>query len=79
VVQADIAELSDKTRKRLDRALETLVEHLRLRRHEPSFGSCGDCTFYREAATGLAAHCMKVNATVADEETTLICVEHARR
>jgi DNA-binding MarR family transcriptional regulator len=79
VVQADIAELSDKTRKRLDRALETLLERLRLRRHEPSFGSCSDCTYYRNAATGLAAHCMKVNATVEDAETALICVEHARR
>ncbi len=79
VLQADIAELSDKTRKRFDRALDALLEQERLRQGEPSFGTCLDCKFYREAATGLAAHCMKVNATVSAAEATLICVEHVGR
>jgi DNA-binding MarR family transcriptional regulator len=79
VLQADIAELSDKTRRRFDRALEILLEQQRLRQGEPSFGTCLDCKFYREAATGLAAHCMKVNATVSAAETSLICVEHVGR
>jgi DNA-binding MarR family transcriptional regulator len=79
VLQADIAELSDKTRKRFDRALEALLEQERLRQGEPSFGTCLDCRFYREAATGMAAHCMKVNAAVSAEETSLICIEHVGR
>jgi DNA-binding MarR family transcriptional regulator len=79
VLKADIAELADKTRKRFDRALDALLQQERLRQREPSFGSCGDCKFYREASSGLAAHCMKVNATVSAEEKTLICLEHVRR
>lgn len=79
VMQADIAELSDKTRKRFDRALYTLLEQQRLRQGEPSFGTCDDCKFYREASSGLTAHCMKVNATVSPEETALICIEHVAR
>lgn len=79
VVLADIAELSDKTRRRFDRALEALLEEARLRLNEPSFGTCLTCRYYREASSGLAAHCMKVNAAVSDEETGLICVEHVRR
>jgi DNA-binding MarR family transcriptional regulator len=79
VVQADIAELSDKTRKRLDRGLEKLLEEARLRAGEPSFGTCPTCRYYREASSGLAAHCMKANAAVSDAETTLICVEHVPR
>lgn len=79
VLQADIAELTDKTRKRFDRALEALLEQLRLRQGEPSFGTCLDCRFYRQAATGMAAHCMKVNAAVSEQERSLICVEHVLR
>ncbi len=79
VMQADIAELSDKTRKRFDRALSSLLEQQRLRHGEPSFGTCDRCKYYREAASGLAAHCMKVNAAVTPEETTLICIEHVER
>lgn len=79
VLQADIAELGEKTRKRLDRALAALLEQQRLRQAEPSFGTCLDCKYYREASSGLAAHCMKVNATVSAAETTLICVEHVGR
>lgn len=79
VLLADIAELSDKTRRRFDRALEALLEQERLRQGEPSFGTCLDCKYYREASSGLAAHCMKVNATVSPAETNLICVEHVGR
>lgn len=79
VVKADIAELSDKTRRRFDRALDTLLEEARLRKGEPSFGSCPTCRYYREAASDLSAHCMKVNAAVAKDETRLICVEHVGR
>jgi DNA-binding MarR family transcriptional regulator len=79
VVKADIAELSDKTRRRFDRALEALLEQARLRHGEPRFGTCLSCRYYREAASGLAAHCMKVNAAVMAEETLLICVEQVAR
>jgi DNA-binding MarR family transcriptional regulator len=79
VLLADIAELSDKTRRRFDRALEALLEQERLRQGEPSFGTCLDCKYYREASSGLAAHCMKVNAAISDTETTMICIEHVGR
>jgi DNA-binding MarR family transcriptional regulator len=79
VLLADIAELSDKTRRRFDRALEALLEQERLRQGEPSFGTCLNCKYYREASSGLSAHCMKVNAAVSDTETTMICIEHVGR
>jgi DNA-binding MarR family transcriptional regulator len=79
VVKADIAELSDKTRRRFDRALDALLEQARLRGGEPQFGTCLSCRYYREASSGLAAHCMKVNATVMPAETVLICVEQVSR
>jgi DNA-binding MarR family transcriptional regulator len=79
VVKADIAELPDKTRRRFDRALDALLEQARLRQGEPAFGTCVSCRYYREASSGLSAHCMKVNATVTAAETLLICVEHVGR
>jgi DNA-binding MarR family transcriptional regulator len=79
VVKADITELSDKTRRRFDRALEALLEQARLRHGEPEFGTCLTCRYYREATSGTAAHCMKVNAAVSAVETTLICVEQVAR
>ncbi len=78
-IQADIAALSDKTHRRFGRALDILLEQERLRHGEPSFGHCLTCKFYREASTGLAAHCMKVNASVSAAEAELICVEHVGR
>jgi DNA-binding MarR family transcriptional regulator len=79
VVKADIAELPDKTRRRFDRALDALLEQVRLRQDEPSFGTCLTCRYYREAASTTPAHCMKVNAAVSPEETQLICVLHVGR
>ena len=79
VVKADIAELSDKTRRRFDRALDALLEQARLRHGEPQFGNCLNCRYYREASSGLSAHCMKVNAAVTPHETPLICVLHVSR
>jgi DNA-binding MarR family transcriptional regulator len=79
VVKADIAELSEKTRRRFDRALDALLEQARLRHGEPAFGTCLGCRYYREASTGLAAHCMKANAAVTSDETKLICVEFLAR
>jgi DNA-binding MarR family transcriptional regulator len=79
VVKADIAELSDKTRRRFDRALISLLEQARLRGDEPSFGTCLSCRYYRESSSGSSALCMKVNAALTDAETRLICVEHGPR
>jgi DNA-binding MarR family transcriptional regulator len=79
VVKADINELSDKTRRRFDRALASLLEQARLRLGEPSFGTCLSCRYYREASSGSSALCMKVNAALSDVETRLICVEHSPR
>jgi DNA-binding MarR family transcriptional regulator len=78
-MQNDIASLSDKTRKRLDRGLETLLQQERLRQDEPSFGTCLSCRYFREAASGAPAHCMLVNAIVSADEAQLICVEHVGR
>jgi DNA-binding MarR family transcriptional regulator len=75
----DITSLSDKTRKRLDRGLTSLLEQERLRQNEPSFGTCLSCRYFREAASGTPAHCMKVNAVVSDSEAELMCVEHVAR
>jgi DNA-binding MarR family transcriptional regulator len=79
VVKADIAELSDKTRRRFDRAVDALLEQARLRHGEPQFGTCLSCRYYREASSGASAHCMKVNAVVTAAETRLICVEQVER
>lgn len=78
-LQADIDGLGTKTRKRFDRAIGSLLHGESLRQGEPSFGTCLTCRYYREMASGTPAHCMKVNATVAQVETVLICVEHTGR
>jgi DNA-binding MarR family transcriptional regulator len=78
-IKNDIDALSDKTRKRFDRALEQLLHEERQRQNEPSFGTCLTCRYFREAGSGAPAHCMKVNAVVSAAETTLMCVEHVAR
>ena len=78
-LEAEIDALGVKTRKRFDRALDALLTAETLRQGEPSFGTCMTCRYYREMPNGTPALCMKVNATVAPAETTLICVEHSGR
>jgi DNA-binding MarR family transcriptional regulator len=78
-LEKSIDDLSDKTRRRFDRALDRLLEEERLRQGEPSFGTCLTCRYFREEGSGVAAHCMKVNAAVSEAETRLICVEHVGR
>jgi DNA-binding MarR family transcriptional regulator len=78
-LEKDIENLSDKTRKRLDRALDQMLRAAFLRLEEPSFGTCKTCRYFREGGSGASNQCMKVSAALTDEETALICVEHVER
>jgi DNA-binding MarR family transcriptional regulator len=78
-LEKDIENLSDKTRKRLDRALDQMLRAAFLRLEEPSFGTCKSCRYFREGGSGASDQCMKVSAALTDEETRLICVEHVQR
>jgi DNA-binding MarR family transcriptional regulator len=78
-LEGDIVALSDKTQRRLGRALDAMLEAERQRQSEPSFGTCLTCRYFREASTGLSQQCMKVSAALSDDETALICVEHVAR
>lgn len=76
---ADIAALSAKTRKRLDRGLAALLRAEAQRQQEPAFGTCPTCRYFREAASGSAPLCMKVNAALSPAEVGLICIEFLER
>jgi DNA-binding MarR family transcriptional regulator len=78
-LEKDIENLSDKTRKRLDRALDQMLRATFQRLEEPSFGTCTTCRYFREGGSGKSDQCMKVSAALTDEETKLICVEHVER
>jgi DNA-binding MarR family transcriptional regulator len=79
ILERDIENLSDKTRKRMDRALDELLRAAFLRLKEPSFGTCQTCRYFREGGSGASDQCMKVNAALTEEETKLICIEHVER
>lgn len=79
IMERDIENLSDKTRKRMDRALDELLRAVFLRLKEPSFGSCTTCRYFREGGSGASDQCMKVSAALTEEETKLICIEHVER
>lgn len=78
-LEKDIESLSDKTRKRLDRALDQMLRAAYQRLDEPSFGGCKTCRYFREGGSSTSDQCMKVSAALTEEETTLICVEHVER
>jgi DNA-binding MarR family transcriptional regulator len=78
-LEKDIENLSDKTRKRLDRALDQMLRAAFQRLEEPSFGTCTSCRYFREGGSGKSDQCMKVSAALTDEEIKLICVEHVER
>ena len=79
ILERDIENLSDKTRRRLDRALDGLLRAATLRLKEPSFGICTTCRYYREGGTGAPDQCMKMSAALTEAETNLICIEHVER
>jgi DNA-binding MarR family transcriptional regulator len=78
-LERDIENLSDKTRKRLDRALDQMLRAAYRRLDEPSFGTCKTCRYFREGGSGVSDQCMKVSAALTDDDTKLICVEHVER
>lgn len=79
ILERDIENLSDKTRRRFDRALDKLLHAATLRLKEPSFGTCQTCRYFREGGSAAPDQCMKVNATLTETETRLICIEHVER
>lgn len=79
ILERDIENLSEKTQKRLDRALDNLLRAATLRLKEPSFGTCITCRYFREGGSGASDQCMKVNAMLTDEDTARICIEHVER
>jgi DNA-binding MarR family transcriptional regulator len=79
ILERDIENLSDKTQRRLDRALDGLLRAATLRLKEPSFGTCLTCRYFRKGGSGASDQCMKVSAALTDVETTLICIEHVER
>ncbi len=78
-VEQDIAGLSDKTRKRLDRALEQMLAAACMRQDEPSFGTCDSCRYFREGGSSAPDRCMKVEASLTPEDRQLMCIEHVAR
>ncbi len=75
----DIEVLKPKIRKRFDKAIEVLLQAEVQRQGEPSFGNCTTCRYFREATSINAGYCMKLNTSLTNEETALICVEHVER
>ena len=82
---ADIARsidgLGGKTRRRLHRGLEDILQSELARAGLASFGVCGTCRFFREkgrAAEAAGPHlCMLFEAALAEPDTALICIAHA--
>ncbi len=75
-------ELGGKTRRRLQRGLEELLEQELLRTGLASFGSCGSCRYFREGGRDGDAQgphlCMAFEAPLSGEETVRICVAHVQ-
>jgi DNA-binding MarR family transcriptional regulator len=70
-----IGKMSSKTQRRFAKGLTELLQVEHRRQKQPSFGSCGDCRYYREAPD----HCMKFAENLYNEDLTRICVAHVKR
>jgi len=75
--------LGGKTRRRMDRGLSELLAEEITRRHDPSFGACLTCRFWRADARSEEAQgphlCMLFDAPMSEQETTQICIAHEPR
>jgi DNA-binding MarR family transcriptional regulator len=70
--------LGGKTRRRLAKGLQDILNAETQRRRMQEFGTCPDCRFFREK-TGESYYCMHFDAALAEKETSLICVTHLSR
>ena len=72
-LEKSIAALSYKTRKRFSKGVAEILAAEYVRQHEPSFGSCKSCRFYRD---GDPDTCIKFTVNLKSTDLKLICVEH---
>jgi len=70
-----IGKLGGKTQKRFAKGLAELLQSEHRRQKQPSFGSCNDCRYYRQAPN----HCMKFVTDLEPEDLSKFCVEHVQR
>ncbi len=70
--------LGGKTRRRLAKGIDSILEAETRRRGIQDFGACLTCRFFREKG-GTPHHCMHFDAPLSDPETRLICVAHLAR
>ncbi|MCA3555967.1 MAG: MarR family transcriptional regulator [Aestuariivirga sp.] len=74
-------ELGGKTRRRMQRGLEDLLEGELKRAGLASFGLCASCRYFREKGRDGDAKgphlCMLFEAALSDDDAGRICVEHA--
>ena len=74
----DVENLKPKIKKRFAKGLGELLDAERQRQHEPNFGPCGACRYFRERrqADSKTPHwCMFFEAALTEAEARLICVE----
>lgn len=73
-------ELGGKTRRRMQRGLEELLEHELKRSGLASFGLCGSCRFFREKGRDGDARgphlCMLFEDALSAEDASRICIAH---
>jgi len=73
-------ELGGKTRRRMQRGLEALLEHELKRSGLASFGLCGSCRFFREKGrdgdAGGPHLCMLFEDALSAEDASRICIAH---
>jgi len=73
-------ELGGKTRRRMQRGLEELLEHELKRSGLASFGLCGSCRFFRENGRDGDARgphlCMLFEDALSAEDASRICIAH---
>lgn len=76
-VEKSIANLGDKTSKRLARGVAVLLETERIRQNQPSFGTCSTCQHFRQLDQ--VPYCRFVKQHLDKAETRRICVAHVAR
>jgi DNA-binding MarR family transcriptional regulator len=74
-LEKSVSQLGAKTQKRFAKGVSELLQSEHIRQKQPSFGSCGDCRFYRSSPD----HCMKFAESLQGEDLTRMCVEHVKR
>jgi hypothetical protein len=73
-----IENLGGKTRRRLAKGIDDILDAETRRRGLQDFGTCITCRFFREKGDN-PHHCMHFEAHLSEPETKLICVAHLAR